>query len=115
MHSARVGPSLTVTTACATGTQAIGEGAEIIRTGRADLVIAGGAEALIQDYALAGFAAMRALPTNYNDDAGRASRPFDAKREGFVFSEGAACVVLERLDHARARGAHIYAEVAGHA
>jgi len=109
-----VGPSLTVTTACATGTQAIGEGAELIRTGRADVVVAGGSEALIQDYALAGFAAMRALPTSYNNEPERASRPFDAKREGFVFSEGAACVILERLDHARARGGHIYAEVAGH-
>ena len=109
-----VGPSLTVTTACATGTQAIGEGAELIRTGRADVVVAGGTEALIQDYALAGFAVMRALPTNFNEEPGRASRPFDAKREGFVFSEGAACVILERLDHARARGAHLYAEVAGH-
>ena len=109
-----VGPSLTVTTACATGTQAIGEGAELIRTGRADVVVAGGTEALIQDYALAGFAVMRALPTSFNEEPGRASRPFDAKREGFVFSEGAACVILERLDHARARGAHLYAEVAGH-
>jgi len=109
-----VGPSLTVTTACATGTQAIGEGAELIRTGRADVVVAGGTEGIIQDYALAGFAVMRALPTSYNDEPERASRPFDAKREGFVFSEGAACVVLERLDHARARGARLYAEVAGH-
>lgn len=109
-----VGPSLTVTTACATGTQAVGEGAELIRTGRADIVIAGATEALIQDYALAGFAVMRALPTSFNDAPERASRPFDARREGFVFSEGAACLVLERLDHARRRGAHVYAEVAGH-
>lgn len=110
-----VGPSLTITTACATGTQAVGEGTELIRTGRADLVIACGAEALIEDYALAGFAAMRALPTSFNDNPTRASRPFDAGREGFVFSEGAACLILERLDLALARGAHIYAEVAGHA
>ena len=110
-----VGPSLTVTTACATGTQAVGEGTQIIRAGRADIVIVGGVEALIQDYALAGFSVMRALPTSFNDDPARASRPFDAKREGFVFSEGAACLVLERLDLAQARGAHIYAEVAGHA
>jgi len=110
-----VGPSLTVTTACATGTQAVGEGTEIIRAGRADIVIVGGVEALIQDYALAGFAVMRALPTSFNLDPTRASRPFDAKREGFVFSEGAACLVLERLDLAQARGAHLYAEVAGHA
>lgn len=89
-----VGPSLTVATACATGAQAIGEGAELIRSGRADLVFAGGVEALIQDFALAGFAAMRALPTSFNDDPSRASRPFDARREGFVFSEGAACLIL---------------------
>jgi 3-oxoacyl-[acyl-carrier-protein] synthase II len=110
-----VGPSLTITTACATGAQAIGEGAELIRTGRADVVFAGGVEALIEDFALAGFAAMRALPTSFNDDPARASRPFDARREGFVFSEGGACMVLERLDQALARGARIYAELAGHA
>ncbi len=110
-----VGPSLTVATACATGAQAIGEGAEFIRSGRADIVFAGGVEGLIEDFALAGFAAMRALPTSFNDEPQRASRPFDAKREGFVFSEGAACVILERLDHALARGARIYAELAGHA
>ncbi len=110
-----VGPSLTVATACATGAQAIGEGAELIRTGRADIVFAGGVEGLIEDFALAGFAAMRALPTSFNDDPARASRPFDARREGFVFSEGAACVILERLDQAVARGARIYAELAGHA
>jgi 3-oxoacyl-[acyl-carrier-protein] synthase II len=110
-----VGPSLTVATACATGAQAVGEGAELIRTGRADIVFAGGAEALIEDFAIAGFAAMRALPTSFNDDPPRASRPFDARREGFVFSEGAACMVLERLDQALARGARIYAELAGHA
>jgi len=110
-----IGASLTVTTACATGAQAIGEGAELIRARRADVVLAGGVEALIEDFALAGFAAMRALPTSFNDDPTRASRPFDARREGFVFSEGSACMVLERLDQARARGARIYAEIAGHA
>ena len=110
-----VGPSLTVATACATGAQAIGEGAECIRSGRADIVFAGGVESLIEDFALAGFAAMRALPTSFNDEPARASRPFDARREGFVFSEGAGCVILERLDHALARGARIYAELAGQA
>ena len=109
------GPSSTITTACATGTQTIGEAAQIIRNNRADIVFAGGVEALIKEFAIAGFSSMRALPTNYNDDPTRASRPFDAKREGFVFSEGAASVVLESLDHALARGAHIYAEVAGYA
>ena len=110
-----LGPNSTITTACATGTQAVGEGAEFIRRGVADVVLAGGTEALIQDFAIGGFSAMRALPTNYNDEPTRASRPFDAKREGFIFSEGAACLILESLEHAKARGARIYAEFAGHA
>jgi beta-ketoacyl-acyl-carrier-protein synthase II len=110
-----LGPNTTVVTACATGTQTVGEGAEFIRRGAADIIIAGGTEALVRDYSIAGFAVMRALPINYNDDPERASRPFDAKREGFVFSEGAAAVVLESLEHAVARGAKIYAEVVGHA
>ena len=108
-----LGPNATIATACATGTQAVGEAAEFIRRGAADVVISGGTEALIQDFAIAGFCAMRALPVNYNDDPTRASRPFDAKREGFIFSEGSACLVLEELEHAKARGATIYAEVAG--
>ena len=109
-----LGPNMTITTACATGTQTIGEGAELIRRGVADVVVTGGTEALIQDYAVAAFAAMRALPVNFNDEPERASRPFDAKREGFVFSEGAASVILESLEHAQKRGATIYAEVLGH-
>jgi len=108
-----LGPSSTITTACAAGTQAVSEAAEIIRRGAADTVIAGGAEALIQDFAIGGFCAMRALPVNYNDHPEQASRPFDARREGFVFSEGAAALVLERLETALARGAHIYAEIIG--
>jgi beta-ketoacyl-acyl-carrier-protein synthase II len=110
-----LGPNSTITTACATGTQAVGEAAEIIRRGAADVVITGGTEALIRDFAIGGFCAMRALPVNFNDHPEAASRPFDARREGFVFSEGAAALVLESLDHARARGARILAEVAGHA
>jgi len=110
-----LGPNTTIVTACATGTQAIGEGAELIRRGSADLVIAGGTEALIKDFAIGGFCAMRALPVNYNDNPEKASRPFDAKREGFIFSEGAAVLVLESLEHASGRGASIYAEVAGQA
>jgi beta-ketoacyl-acyl-carrier-protein synthase II len=108
-----LGPNATIATACATGTQVVGEAAEFIRRGAADVVISGGTEALIQDFAIAGFCAMRALPVNYNDDPTRASRPFDAKREGFIFSEGSASLVLEELEHAKARGATIYAEVAG--
>ena len=109
------GPNITISTACATGTQVLGEACEYIRRGVADVVISGGTEAIIQDYAIGGFSAMRALPTNYNDAPQSASRPFDAKREGFIFSEGAGAIVLESLDHARARGARIYAEFAGHA
>ncbi len=110
-----LGPSMTVGTACATGTQAVGEGMEMIRRGAADIVICGGTEALIREYAIAGFCAMRALPINYNDAPERASRPFDKAREGFLFSEGAAALVLESVEHAQARKARIYAELAGQA
>lgn len=109
------GPNSTLTTACATGTQTVGEGAELIRRGAADIVVTGGTEALIRDYAIAGFSAMRALPINYNHQPESASRPFDAQREGFVFSEGAGSLILENLEHAQARGARIYAEVIGQA
>jgi beta-ketoacyl-acyl-carrier-protein synthase II len=109
-----LGPSNTIATACATSTQAIGEAAELIRRGRVDIVITGGTEAVIRDFAIGGFVAMRALPTNYNDCPTKASRPFDARREGFVFSEGSGVLVLESLEHARRRGARIYAELAGH-
>ncbi|MFC1997155.1 beta-ketoacyl-ACP synthase II [Chloroflexota bacterium] len=112
-HFQCLGPNSTIVVACATGTQTIGEGAEVIRRGAADIIIAGGTEALVKDYSIAGFSVMRALPTNYNDNPEKASRPFDAKREGFVFSEGAAVMVLESLDHALSRGAEIYAEVIG--
>jgi 3-oxoacyl-[acyl-carrier-protein] synthase II len=110
-----LGPNSTIATACATGTQTVGEGAEVIRRGAADIVIAGGTEALIRDFALGGFSAMRALPTSYNDCPEKASRPFDARREGFLYSEGAGAVVLESLEHALSRGARIYGEIAGHA
>jgi 3-oxoacyl-[acyl-carrier-protein] synthase II len=110
-----LGPNSTITTACATGTQSVGEAAQVIRNNRADIMISGGVEALIQYFAMAGFSSMRALPTSFNDNPSEASRPFDAKREGFVFAEGAACLILENLDHAVERNAHIYAEVAGYA
>jgi 3-oxoacyl-[acyl-carrier-protein] synthase II len=110
-----LGPNTTISTACATGTQAIGEAAELIRRNAADVVIAGGAEAIVRDWAIAGFCAMRALPLNYNDHPDKASRPFDAKREGFIFSEGCGTLVLENLEHALQRGARIYAEIGGHA
>ncbi len=107
------GPLMCLVTACATGTQAIGEATEVIRRGSADVMFAGGTEALIGDFAIAGFSGMRALPTHFNDAPEKASRPFDRDREGFVFSEGCGVVVLERLEHAKVRGARIYAEVIG--
>jgi 3-oxoacyl-[acyl-carrier-protein] synthase II len=110
-----LGPNSTIATACATGTQAVGEAAELIRRGAADIVITGGTESQIRDFAIGGFSAMRALPIHYNDNPDEASRPFDAKREGFVFSEGAASLILENLEHAKKRRARIYAEVVGHA
>lgn len=110
-----LGPNSTITTACATGTQTLGEAAELIRRNAADIVISGGAEAVIRDFAIAGFCSMRALPINYNDRPDAASRPFDTKREGFIYSEGSGAMVLERLEHALERGASIYAEVVGHA
>jgi 3-oxoacyl-[acyl-carrier-protein] synthase II len=107
------GYTSTVTTACAAGTQAIGEAAEVIRRGKVDLMLAGGLEAVITEVVLAGFSAMRAISTR-NDDPAGASRPFDAERDGFVLGEGAAVFVLERRPHAVERGARIYAEVLGY-
>jgi beta-ketoacyl-acyl-carrier-protein synthase II len=108
------GPLLAPSTACAAGTQSVGEASEIIKAGRADMILTGGVEAVLQDYAIAGFEAMDALATGYNDDPERASRPFDKNRNGFVFSEGSAVLVIESLQHALKRGAHIYAEILGH-
>lgn len=103
----------TVTTACAAGTQAIGDALDVIRLGRADVMIAGGGEAGICELGLAAFAVMRALSTRADDPA-RASRPFDADRDGFVCAEGAGIFVLESLEHAQRRGARILAELAGY-
>jgi 3-oxoacyl-[acyl-carrier-protein] synthase II len=107
------GPSLTLTTACATGAQAIGEAFEEVRDGTAPIMIGGATESTKHPMYAAGFAVMRALVTDSNDDPGAASRPFDASRAGFVLGEGAAMLVLEDLEHALNRGAHIYAEVLG--
>ncbi|MGQ9627729.1 MAG: beta-ketoacyl-ACP synthase II [Anaerolineae bacterium] len=104
----------TVATACASGTQAIGEAAEIIRRGRAEVMITGGVEAMVCKSTMAGFIAMRALSTR-NDEPERASRPFDKNRDGFVIGEGCGILILESLRHARARGARIYAELLGQA
>jgi len=101
-----------VASACATGAEAVALGLDIIRSGRADVVVAGGTEAVIHPLPLAGFASMRAMSTR-NDEPERASRPWDKARDGFVLGEGAAVVVLERADHAAARGARVYARLAG--
>lgn len=107
------GPNMAVITACATGTNAVGEAAEIIRRGKANVILAGGSEAAIVPIAIAGMSVMGALST-CNDDPQLASRPFDLHRDGFVMGEGAAVLVLEDWDYARARGAHILAEVKGY-
>lgn len=106
------GFSSTITTACAAATQAIGDAVEIIRLGKAEVMLGGGSEAALTPTGIAGFCVMRALSTR-NDEPTRASRPFDAKRDGFVPGEGAAVLILESLDHALRRDAPIYAEVAG--
>ena len=107
------GPNMSISTACATSNHSIGEAWRIMKFGDADVMLCGGSEAPVELIGLAGFANMRALSTR-NDDPATASRPFDVDRDGFVMSEGAAVVVLETLEHAQARGAKIYAELAGY-
>jgi 3-oxoacyl-[acyl-carrier-protein] synthase II len=107
------GPLLSESTACAASNMAIGDALDAIRLGRADVMVCGGTEAPVTPASVAGFAAMRALSTR-NDDPGSASRPFDAERDGFVIAEAAAVLVLEELEHARARNAQVYAELAGY-
>jgi 3-oxoacyl-[acyl-carrier-protein] synthase II len=113
LHFAVRGYNSTVSTACAAGTQAIGDAAEHLRFGRADVMLAGGAEAGISELGLAAFSVMRAISTR-NDEPEKASRPFDAQRDGFVCAEGAAIFIMETLEHARRRAARILAEVDGY-
>jgi 3-oxoacyl-[acyl-carrier-protein] synthase II len=108
------GPNHAVVTACSTGAHAIGDATQLIKTGRADVMVAGGAEATICEIGIAGFNACKALSTKRPDDPTKASRPYDADRDGFVMGEGAGMVVLEEYEHAKARGATIYAEVLGY-
>jgi 3-oxoacyl-[acyl-carrier-protein] synthase II len=109
-----VGPNYSVSSACATANHAIGEALRHLRYGDADVIIAGGTEAAITPLGVAGFCQARALTTAFNDNPQKASRPFDAHRSGFVMGEGCGIVILETLEHARARGAKIYAELAGY-
>ena len=108
------GPNFGVVSACASGTHAIGEALRMMRLGLVDVMVAGGSEAAVTKIGFSGFCSMKAMSTRFNDEPARASRPFDSGRDGFVMGEGSGILILETLDHAKARGAKIYAELAGY-
>ncbi len=108
------GPNHSVVTACATGAHSIGDSGEMIKRGAADIMIAGGSEAAVCKLGIAGFCAARSLSTSFNDTPNEASRPWDKNRDGFVMGEGAGIIILEEMEHAKSRGAHIYAELLGY-
>jgi len=108
------GPNYGIVSACASGTHSIGEAYQMIRDGEADIMLAGGSEAAVTELGYAGFCSMKAMSTSYNDDPQTASRPFDKGRDGFVMGEGTGVLVLETLEHAKARGATIYCELGGY-
>ncbi len=108
------GPNFGVVSACSSATHAIGEAYHMLKLGRADVILAGGSEAAVSPLSFAGFCAMKAMSTSFNSDPERASRPFDANRDGFVMSDGSGIVVLETMEHAKRRGAHIYCELIGY-
>jgi 3-oxoacyl-[acyl-carrier-protein] synthase II len=108
------GPNYGIVSACATGTHCIGESFRMLRDNKVDVMIAGGSEAAVTELGYAGFCSMKAMSTNFNDTPSRSSRPFDKDRDGFVMGEGSGVLILETLDHAKARGASIYCEIAGY-
>ena len=114
LETGATGPLTTISTACASGTQAIGNGLDLIRSGKVDMVIAGGVDCLLRKEVLAAFDAMTVVARDNQADPGQASRPFDANREGFVLSEGVGVLILESFAHAQARQGRIYAEISGH-